>query len=165
MKQLDLDYIRSKDMTFITGIGKNKHIANLIADGFKSLGYKVMFLDSTDLLHGSLGLLRSLDNISFVFLSKTGLTKEIRELTTIIHSQIPSCELWMLTCNPNIIFEEGNLVLIPFDREIDPHNLFPSNSLISFLEFFYEMLSGHFKSNNNFLSNHPGGGLHFWRKK
>lgn len=165
MRTLNLDYFEEKNITFITGIGKNKHIARLISDSFQSIGYKIIFVDTTDMQHGSIGLLKAFPNAALILLSKTGLTKEIRNFGTLIKKECPTIEQWLVTSNENVVFDEGQVVFVDFYEEIDEDNIFPSYSLISFLDYFYRMMKPHFIKNKNFISNHPEGGLHLWRKK
>lgn len=58
----------------LTGVGKSKRIAQVICDSYQSLGYKFLFLDPTDLLHGSLGVFSSFSKALLILLSKSGTT-------------------------------------------------------------------------------------------
>jgi len=61
-----------------TGVGKSGHLARRVASTFALIGLQSVFVPTSDLLHGDLGLLREFDILAVV--SNSGDTPEINSL-------------------------------------------------------------------------------------
>lgn len=163
MSKMNLEYFSNFPLVVLTGVGKSKRIAQVICDSFQSVGYKFLFLDPTDLLHGSLGVFSSFPKALLVLLSKSGTTKEIHDLSEKTKTAYPEVSQLLVTMNQSLYFENGEKQILYQEKgEIDPQQIFPSYSLIQYLIFFFEILKEHFEKNtiDSFLQNHPNGGLH-----
>lgn len=163
MSKINLEYFKQFPLVVLTGVGKSKRIAQVICDSYQSLGYKFLFLDPTDLLHGSLGVFSSFSKALLILLSKSGTTKEIHDLSDKTKAAYPEVSQLLITMNESLYFSNGmKQVLFQETQEIDSQQVFPSYSLVQYLIFFFEILREHFdkQSIDSFLRNHPNGGLH-----
>ncbi len=163
MSKINLEYFKQFPLVILTGVGKSKRIAQVICDSYQSLGYRFLFLDPTDLLHGSLGIFSSFPGALLILLSKSGATKEIHDLSDKTKIAYPEVSQLLVTMNQSFYFKNGEKQILYQEKdEIDPQQVFPSYSLVQYLIFFFEILKDHFQNQSidSFLKNHPNGGLH-----
>lgn len=149
----------SKKIIYFTGVGKAGLVGQLVAATMTSLGIPSIYLNPSDLMHGSFGHLNHEDLI--ILLSKSG---ESIELFNIIPSlKMIGCFLVLVSSSNNNRL--SNLVNLKIYLEIPKEDLFlgfaPSNSKISMLAYFDALIETITKnrgfSKENFLRNHPSG--------
>lgn len=81
-----------------SGMGKAGQIAMNIATTFCSTGIPAAFLHPSEAQHGDLGILQENDLI--LFISNSGKTREIVELTALARTLNPSLKFIAITANP-----------------------------------------------------------------
>ncbi len=108
------------------GVGKSGNVGQKIAATMSSLGIPSIFLNPTDALHGSLGVLDSRDIV--VLISNSGNTQEIVSLIPTI--RILNCKIIAITQNKESkIAEYADCVyLLPDIHEADEYDLAPTTS-------------------------------------
>ena len=80
---VDLIY-KSNGRLIISGVGKSANIASKIVATFNSTGKPAIFIHATEAIHGDLGNIQKDDII--ICISKSGNTKEIKQLIVLIRS-------------------------------------------------------------------------------
>jgi arabinose-5-phosphate isomerase len=128
------DFIsNSKGKICITGVGKSSIVANKWATSFASIGLESFYINVTDLLHGSIGMInRDIDRV--IIVSKTGISREIVELFLLLSNR--GYTVALVTQNNDLNLEYSkNAKVIKFNRidELDKNNLIPSNSFMLFV--------------------------------
>ena len=89
--------LRGKLVT--SGMGKAGQIAMNIATTFCSTGPPSVFLHPSEAQHGDLGILQ--ENDLLLLISNSGKTREIVELTQLIHNLNPRLKFIVITGNPD----------------------------------------------------------------
>ena len=89
--------LRGKLVT--SGMGKAGQIAMNIATTFCSTGTPSVFLHPSEAQHGDLGILQ--ENDLLLLISNSGKTREIVELTQLIHNLNPRLKFIVITGNPD----------------------------------------------------------------
>lgn len=82
-----------------SGMGKAGQIAMNIATTFCSTGIPAVFLHPSEAQHGDLGILQ--ENDLLLFISNSGKTREIVELTQLAHQLNPDLRYIVITGNPD----------------------------------------------------------------
>ncbi len=82
-----------------SGMGKAGQIAMNIATTFCSTGIPAAFLHPSEAQHGDLGILQ--ENDLLLFISNSGKTREIVELTRLAHNLNPNLKFIVITGAPN----------------------------------------------------------------
>ena len=65
----------SKNTIYLTGVGKSGHVARKCAATWQSLGIRAHFLNSQDILHGDMGVLRYGDMV--LYITNSGASEEL----------------------------------------------------------------------------------------
>jgi len=81
-----------------SGMGKAGQIAMNIATTFCSTGTPAVFLHPSEAQHGDLGILQKNDLL--LCISNSGKTREIIELTSLVHNLYPQMQFIVITGNP-----------------------------------------------------------------
>ena len=126
-----INFIVSAPNLFLTGVGKNKDLADKISKTFNSVSLRSYFLDPVNAVHGDLGLLRDGDHI--LATSKSGTTAELVNFFHAVKETRPQCQIFLLHCNPEYPwFAHGanNHFYLPLEKEADHLNLIPTVSLV-----------------------------------
>ena len=89
---------RKKGKLVTSGMGKAGQIAMNIATTFCSTGIPAVFLHPSEAQHGDLGILQ--ENDLLLFISNSGKTREIVELTHLAHNLNPDLKFIVITGNP-----------------------------------------------------------------
>lgn len=89
---------RKKGKLVTSGMGKAGQIAMNIATTFCSTGIPAVFLHPSEAQHGDLGILQ--ENDLLLFISNSGKTREIVELTQLAHNLNPDLKFIVITGNP-----------------------------------------------------------------
>ena len=151
----------SNGKLIITGIGKSAIIAMKISATLNSTGTKSVFIHASDALHGDSGIIDNNDVV--LFISKSGSTKEIKNLVGIVKSN--GNKTIALTSNKkSFLSNEADIVLnIDIKKEADPYNLVPTTSTTTQLVLgdtiaICLMKLNEFKE-NDFAKFHPSGSL------
>jgi arabinose-5-phosphate isomerase len=149
-----IDLIKKSNNIFFCGIGKSGIMAEYCCDLLKSISISSFFLSITNLLHGDLGCVKENDLI--IIFSKSGKTKEIKELFSVIDKK--GCNIIGICCDKENGFE--NYILLPFKKEISGNlDLIPTNSCMIQL-IFSNILCSKLKediSREEYKMNHSSG--------
>ncbi|MDN3504480.1 MAG: KpsF/GutQ family sugar-phosphate isomerase [Rhabdochlamydiaceae bacterium] len=143
----------------LTGIGKSGIIAEKIAKTMSSTGTKALALSAIDAMHGDIGILGRDD--LFIVLSKSGHTKELKELIRIVKLRNIRVMGWF--CNDKAQLKpDCDLVMqLPIESELCPFDLAPTTSTEVQLIFGDILAIALMKSKQFSLSqyamNHPAG--------
>lgn len=97
---LIVEHVHQRRGRLITsGMGKAGQIAMNIATTFSSTGTPAFFLHPSEAQHGDLGILQ--ENDLLLLISNSGKTREIVELTQLIHNLNPRLKFIVITGNPD----------------------------------------------------------------
>lgn len=145
----------------IMGVGKSGNIGRKISATMSSLGTPSYFLDPTEAMHGSIGLLQKQDII--IMISNSGNTQELVSL--IPNIKIIGCKIIGITQNKNSkLYQYADLsYILPKMREADEFNLAPTSSTAVTLALG-DALAVVLSENRSFKKEqfglyHPGGAL------
>lgn len=155
-----LDYFREKNNNiFLTGIGKNGHVAAKAVSTLNSMGVKVFFINPVDAVHGDIGIIGENDVI--IAVSKSGDTDEL--LTFLHHVIKRTKKICLIHSNKNCkALEYCELDLfVEIIEEADNLNKVPTVSIASYTILLQSIACVLAEENNldmeNFVFNHPGG--------
>lgn len=150
-------------MNFITGLGKSGLIGRLIAATYTSVGFPMQFIDPVNALHGDVGIFKTSPKGILYCISKSGKTKEVWDLINYLQQLHPSLEIVLVTFEWQKERTDIYQVVLPKVKELDPHDIIPSYSLIEVQKWFYQQLEKHCNKDLTYLStfkkNHPGGSI------
>lgn len=168
----NIDYIKLEELfnilkdtkvIYFSGIGKNSHIANIIASTFNSLTIRSIFVDPIHAVHGDMGLIE--DNSVVILVSKSGNTDELMFFCEKIKLRNCGTKIILLHSNDNAKLKKYcNFDLyVPFLNECDPWNRVPTCSLVCYLIILHSigMKIVDYKqvTVEQFYKNHPGGDI------
>jgi len=143
------------------GVGKSGSVAEKIAATLSSTGTPALFLDATEALHGSLGLIQRQDLL--LAFGKSGESDELKQLIPSIRRT--GAKFIMVTGDPSsTLARKADLMLwTPIADEACPLNLAPTSSTTAALAVgdalaLALMMVKNFKK-EQFAQNHPGGRL------
>ncbi len=110
----------------LTGIGKSGHVGRKLAATFQSTGTPAVFLHASEASHGDLGLCQPSDTA--LFLSKSGATRELLEITPAIEALgVPRIGILGNLASP--LAQRMDIVLDgSVTREADPGGFTPTSS-------------------------------------
>jgi arabinose-5-phosphate isomerase len=111
-----------------SGMGKAGQIAMNIATTFCSTGTPAVFLHPSEAQHGDLGILQ--ENDLLLFISNSGKTREIVELTVLVHRLNPALKIIVITSNPESpLAKEADVCLSTGNpKEVCPLGMTPTTS-------------------------------------
>ena len=111
-----------------SGMGKCGQIADNIATTFSSTGIPAIFLHPSEAQHGDLGILQ--ENDLLLFISNSGKTREIVELTALAHRLNPALKCIVITSNPDSpLAQEADVCLSTGNpNEVCPLGMTPTTS-------------------------------------
>ncbi len=148
-----------KGKIVFSGVGKSGLIAKKIAATFLSTGVKAFFLSPLDALHGDLGLVEKGDMV--VFLSKSGKTEELLELSYHIRSKRALLASWVCEKDTELEKRSDHTVLLPCSGELCFYNMVPTTSTSLQLIFGDVMAISLMEKRqfqlDHYSWNHPGG--------
>ena len=130
-KAVDLivEQVHTKGGKLVTsGMGKAGQIAMNIATTFCSTGIPAVFLHPSEAQHGDLGILQRNDLL--LFISNSGKTREIVELTHLAHKLNPGLKFIVITGNADSpLAKEADICLHTGNpREVCPLGMTPTTS-------------------------------------
>ena len=102
---------RKKGKLVTSGIGNPGQIASTIATPFFSTSIPSVFLHPSEAQHGDLGILQ--ENDLLLFISNSGKTREIVELTQLAHNLNPGLKYIVITGNPVSPLAQEATVCLP----------------------------------------------------
>lgn len=155
--------LKDTKVIYFSGIGKNSHIANIIASTFNSLTIRSIFVDPIHAVHGDMGLIE--DNSVVILVSKSGNTDELMFFCEKIKLRNCGTKIILLHSNDNAKLKKYcNFDLyVPFLNECDPWNRVPTCSLVCYLIILHSigMKIVDYKqvTVEQFYKNHPGGDI------
>ena len=126
---LIVEHVHERKGKLVTsGMGKAGQIAMNIATTFCSTGIPAVFLHPSEAQHGDLGILQ--ENDLLLFISNSGKTREIVELTALAHNLNPKLKYIVITGNPNSpLAQEANVCLSTGNpKEVCPLGMTPTTS-------------------------------------
>ena len=111
-----------------SGMGKAGQIAMNIATTFCSTGIPAVFLHPSEAQHGDLGILQ--ENDLLLYISNSGKTREIVELTALAHRLNPNLKCIVITSNPESpLAQEADVCLSTGNpKEVCPLGMTPTTS-------------------------------------
>jgi arabinose-5-phosphate isomerase len=118
--------LKTKGLIALTGVGKSGIIGEKIAMTLISTGTRALYLPTTNLLHGDIGVLTSEDVV--ILLSKSGETEEL--LNVLPHIQRRGAKTIALVSNPHSrLAQLADLkMILPVEKELCPFDLAPTTS-------------------------------------
>lgn len=118
--------LKTKGLIALTGVGKSGIIGEKIAMTLISTGTRALYLPTTNLLHGDIGVLTEDDTV--ILLSKSGETEEL--LNVLPHIQRRGAKTIALVSNPNSrLAQLADLkMVLPVEKELCPFDLAPTTS-------------------------------------
>jgi arabinose-5-phosphate isomerase len=153
--------LENRGKVVVTGVGKSGNIGQKIAATFNSTGATAVVMDSTNALHGDLGILNDGDTV--LALSYSGETRELLDLLPFIKRF--EVKVIALTGNPqSTLARLGDVTLdTSVDREACPLNLAPTSSSTAMLAMgdalAMVLLEARGFTEEDFARYHPGGSL------
>lgn len=126
---LIVEYVHVRKGKLVTsGMGKAGQIAMNIATTFCSTGIPAVFLHPSEAQHGDLGILQ--ENDLLLFISNSGKTREIVELTALAHRLNPALKIIVITSNPESpLAQEADVCLSTGNpKEVCPLGMTPTTS-------------------------------------
>ena len=126
---LIVEHVHERKGKLVTsGMGKAGQIAMNIATTFCSTGIPAVFLHPSEAQHGDLGILQ--ENDLLLFISNSGKTREIVELTALAHNLNPKLKYIVITGNPDSpLAQEANVCLSTGNpKEVCPLGMTPTTS-------------------------------------
>ena len=126
---LIVEHVHERKGKLVTsGMGKAGQIAMNIATTFCSTGTPAVFLHPSEAQHGDLGILQ--ENDLLLFISNSGKTREIVELTQLAHRLSPALKYIVITGNPDSpLAKEANVCISTGNPpEVCPLGMTPTTS-------------------------------------
>lgn len=155
--------LKDKKCLYVTGIGKNFHVANIIASTFNSLSIRSIPIDPVSSVHGDMGLIE--DGSTVIVISKSGNTDELEFFCQKIKNRKCGSTIILLHSNKKAKLKKYSdlNVFVPFYDECDPWGKVPTCSLICYLILLHSV-GMHIVDYRNiklddFYKNHPGGDI------
>jgi arabinose-5-phosphate isomerase len=144
-----------------SGVGKSAHIAQKVAATFNSTGVSSCFLDSTQALHGDLGLCDEGDLA--ILLSNSGQTDEILRLIPLLKRFGLKIVAFTARAGSDLAANADHLLLYRVPREACPLKLAPTASTTAALALgdalAMTLLEARGFTRDDFAKYHPGGSL------
>jgi arabinose-5-phosphate isomerase len=144
---------------FLTGVGKNGHVAAKAVSTLNSMGVKSFYINPVDSVHGDIGIIDKNDKI--IAISKSGNTDEL--LNFLHHANRRTNHIFLIHSNKNnnsLRYCEFDLY-IPIDFESDHLNKVPTVSIAVYTILLQSISCLLAKKQNltmeSFVFNHPGG--------
>ena len=150
-----------KGSLFFSGVGKSGIIAEKLAMTMISIGTKAFYLPPTNALHGDIGILGKED--LFIFLSKSGETKELLSLLPFVKQRGVQTLAWVSRSSSSLAKRCDYSMILPLKRELCPFNLAPTTSAVIQLVFGDVLAVALMKrksfSLTEYAKNHPAGSI------
>lgn len=154
---------QNKATVFLTGIGKNAHVASTTASTFSSIGIKSRFLDPVEAVHGEMGNIENNDLI--IAISKSGNTSELLNFLKKFKEINKVTKIVSLSSNEKsqMVTLADLSIVIDIEKEIDKYNIVPTISIATYILFLQSI--GYCVAEQKgfnlamFKKNHPGGAI------
>ena len=151
--------LNCKGKVFLTGVGKNGHVAAKAASTFSSIGVPCFYLNPVDSVHGDMGVIDKDDLL--IAISKSGNTEElINFLDHVDHKDCTIVSIHSNQGNKSLSYSNLNINLQVY-READHLNIVPTCSIAIFTIFLQSVACEISKRKEltlkAFVTNHPGG--------
>jgi len=146
---------------FITGIGKNGHVAHKATSTFNSLSIPTFYINPVDAIHGDMGAIT--ENDLLIAISKSGNTEEL--LLFLKYVQKKTKNIWLIHSNLNNNANQycSNNIYINIENEADHLNIVPTVSILVYsilLQSIACYIADQTDMNiKTFIMNHPGGSI------
>ncbi len=145
----------------VTGIGKTALVAQKIVATLNSTGSPSLFLHAADAIHGDIGMVQPSDTV--LALSRSGETTEIEVLSLLVRNLGNPLIAMTSTADSTLARRANHLLLVPFEREADPHGLAPTTSTTLMMAMGDALATALLAlkgfSTADFARFHPGGAL------
>jgi len=155
------DIIKSNNAIYLTGIGKNGHVASKAASTFNSVGIKTYFINPVDAVHGDMAMINENDLI--IAVSKSGNTEEL--VNFLQKCKRKTNRIWLIHSNKsnNAISLCKSDIFIPIEYEADHLNIVPTSSIATYVVFLQSIACKIAEDKGltieQFVYNHPGGSI------
>lgn len=154
-------FLACKGTIFFTGVGKSGIIAEKLAMTMISTGTKAFYLPPTNALHGDIGILGQED--LFVFISKSGETKELLSLLPFVKLRGAKTIAWVSNLESKLYKKCDFSIYLPLGRELCPFDLAPTTSTVIQMIFGDILAIALMKrksfSLQDYAMNHPAGSI------
>jgi len=153
--------LAARGKLIFSGVGKSAHIAQKLAGTFNSTGVTSCFLDSTQALHGDLGICQAGDLA--ILLSNSGQTEEVLKLIPVLKRA--GVKLVAFTSGPTSDLAKNcdYRLLYRVPREACPLALAPTASTTAAMALgdavAMVLLKARGFTRDDFARNHPGGNI------
>lgn len=150
-----------KDNILLTGCGTSAMDAKKATHTLNVVGIRGFYLNPSDAVHGSLGVISYKDIV--IFISKGGSTKELTDFVSNIQKK--KAYIILITENPkSVLGRSADLVVkVKVDHEIDEFNMLATTSSLAVISLFDVVACILMKKENftkkTFLLNHPSGNV------
>lgn len=148
-----------KGNILLTGCGTSAMDAKKATHTLNVIGVRSFYLNPSDAVHGSLGVVDSQDLV--IFISKGGSTKELTSFIENIKKK--NAYIIAITESPqSVLAKAANMIVkVKVDQEIDEFNMLATTSSLAVISLFDVVACILMKKKNfnkkNFLANHPSG--------
>lgn len=157
------EIMKEKDTLYFSGVGKNLHIANIVASTLNSLTIRSIAIDPVACVHGDMGLIPN--NSTIILITKSGNTQELQFFCEKIRTRACGSKIVLIHSNDKAVLKKySNFDLfVPFLEECDPWNKVPTCSLICYLILLHtiamNLVDDKGVTIEDFYRNHPGGDI------
>jgi D-arabinose 5-phosphate isomerase GutQ len=151
--------VTCKGNILLTGCGTSAMDARKATHTLNVVGIRAFYLNPSDAVHGSLGVISSRDIV--IFISKGGSTKELTNFVGNVQEK--KAYIIVITENTtSILGKEANLVVkVKVDHEIDEFDMLATTSSLAVISLFDVVACTLMKkegfNRKAFLLNHPSG--------
>lgn len=150
---------KCKGNILLTGCGTSAMDAKKATHTLNVIGVRAFYLNPSDAVHGSLGVINSQDVV--IFISKGGSTKELTSFVKNIKEK--KAYIIAITENPeSVLARVANMIVkVKVDQEIDEFNMLATTSSLAVISLFDVVACTLMKETDFnkkiFLVNHPSG--------
>lgn len=157
-----IDFIKNvKGSLYLTGIGKNGHVASKAVSTFTSMGIGCYYINPVDAVHGDIGVIKCDDSI--IAVSKSGETDELLVFLENAAKRTKNIFLIHSASNNSALKFCCGDIYIPVLNEADHLNKVPTVSIAAYT-ILLQSVSCQIAEDkkltlNEFVHNHPGGSI------
>lgn len=164
VKQLR-EYIKLANVVTLTGVGKSFGVAQLGASLLQSVGYHAAAIHTTDLLHGGVGMISSVQRNVMIFVSHSGETTEVLDARHVAyrHGGENIATVAVTGNQQSELAERCNIVLgYHIDEDGSKHGTIPTVSVAVQLAIINALVCdmANLLTPEELGACHPGGTLH-----
>lgn len=143
----------------ITGCGTSATVAKKAVHTLSVIGESAFYLNPSDAVHGSLGVIKQNDIV--IFISKGGSTKELTSFVKNVKEK--KAKVILVTENEkSVLTKYADLIVkVKVEKELDSFNMLATTSSLAVISLFdvvaIALMKGETFTEKDFLVNHPSG--------